>query len=113
MENLKKLFLKYVKCDNQQQYKYFLEVDLVSTPEGITENSRVSIRTSVTLNNHIAIKSLHQFSEVLDVKQKSAVRKFGSDKSNRKSIITGHIMGSSIPKRLGHTKINAHVKISI
>ena len=36
LENMKKLYKQSDKCDNQQQFKYILEADMVSTPEGFT-----------------------------------------------------------------------------
>ena len=36
MENIKKLYKCSGKCDNKQQYKVIIEVDMVSSPELIT-----------------------------------------------------------------------------
>ena len=37
LESIKKLYKQADKCDNQQQFKYILEVAMVSTPEGFTK----------------------------------------------------------------------------
>ena len=42
--------------------------------------------------------------EVLDVKQKTAVRRLGADKSNRKAIISDSMLCPIIKKRQGNTK---------
>ena len=42
LENIKKLYKQAGKCDNQQQFKYILEADMVSNPEGFTKNSLIS-----------------------------------------------------------------------
>ena len=39
LENIKILYKQAGKYDNQQQFKYILEPDMVSTPEGFTDNS--------------------------------------------------------------------------
>ena len=48
---------------------------MVSTPESIIENSPMSIIMSIILNNPSERKPLRQFSEVLGVKHKPAVRR--------------------------------------
>ena len=52
------------------------------------------------------IKSIRIFTEVLDVKNKAAVRRVGASKSKRRKFISGNILWSSIPNSKGHTKIN-------
>ena len=37
------------KCDDQQQFKYILEAAMVSTTEGLTENSPVFTMTSTPI----------------------------------------------------------------
>ena len=38
LENIKQLHKQAGKCDNQKQFKYILEDDMVSTPEGFTDD---------------------------------------------------------------------------
>ena len=46
LENIKNLYEKAGKCDDQKQLKYILEAAMVSTPEGFTNNSPISPITS-------------------------------------------------------------------
>ena len=46
LENIKHLYKKYGKYDNQQQFKYIFEAAMVSTYEGFTNNSTIPPRTS-------------------------------------------------------------------
>ena len=48
---IEKLFKSDVKCDDQQQYKYILEAENISAPEGFTYNSPMSPVPSVTVKN--------------------------------------------------------------
>ena len=57
---------------------------LVSTPEGVTNKSPMSPGPSVTVKNTIARKPVRQFTELLDVKNKTAVHWLGDPKSKRK-----------------------------
>ena len=49
LENIKKLYKWAGKCENQQQYKDIIEVEMVSNPEGFTDNSPMSPRNSMTV----------------------------------------------------------------
>ena len=53
---------------------------MVSNPEGITENSPISSGPYVSEKTPSVRKSLRQFPQILDVKQKTAVGKLGSPK---------------------------------
>ena len=108
-KNNKKLYKFYGKCDDQDQYTFF-EASLVSFPEGLTNNITMPIRPSVPVKNPSVIKSLCQFSEVLEVKLKTNVCRLGNSKSNNKSIITGNIFLSINPNRGLYTKLNTCVK---
>ena len=46
LENIKILYKQAGKCDNQQQFKDIIEADIVSTSEGLTNNSPISTMTS-------------------------------------------------------------------
>ena len=48
---------------------------MVSTPEVFTENSPMTLSQYLTVKNPSVRKSLHQFSEALDVKSKNSVRR--------------------------------------
>ena len=85
---------------------------MVSTPEGLTENSPISPRTSTTDKKPSAKKSLCMFTNVLDVK-KNTYRQFGAAKSKRKAIKFGNIPWSLRQKRKGHLKISEQIKKSL
>ena len=93
-KNIKKLYKSSGKCNYQQQYKDILEAEMVYT----TEISR----PSVTVKNPNEIKSLHLFTEVFDVKNKTAVCQVGDAKLTRKAIISDSMLWSSITKKGGY-----------
>ena len=98
------------RCDYQHKYKSILEAAMVSTPDRFTYNSPMSSVPSVPVKQPNAIKSLHHFSETLDIKPKTAVCRLCTAKSNHKEIRTGITLWSSISKRHRHTKINLCLK---
>ena len=69
LENIKKLYKQAGKCDDHQQFKDIIEVAMVSTPEGFTDNSSIYPRTSTPVKKLSAQKSLCMFTNVLDVKK--------------------------------------------
>ena len=69
LENIKKIYKQGGKCDNQQKFKYILEAAMASTPEGFTNNSPISPRTSTPVKKPSARKSLCMFTNVLEVKK--------------------------------------------
>ena len=69
----------------------------------MTHNSYVSTK------NTSARKSLHKFSETIDVKHKTAIRSLGAAKEKHKTIKTGNVLWSNIENLRGHTKINQKV----
>ena len=87
LENINKLYKSDGKCDDQQQYNAIIESVMVSTPEIFTYNSPMSPCPYVAVKNTSSRKSLHIFTGVLDVKQKTAVRQVCAAKSNRKATI--------------------------
>ena len=78
---------------------------MVSTPERFTYNSPISPGPSVTDKNTSASKSLHQFTELLYVKQKTSIRLLGSSKSDRKAVRSGSMLWYIIQNRLLHKKL--------
>ena len=79
---------------------------MVSTTERFTDNSTMSPGPPTIVKNFSVRKSLRLFTEVLDVNNKTTVRRVGDAKSKRKSIISGIILWSSIIKRKVRTNIN-------
>ena len=88
-----------VKCDDKYQYKEILEDTMVSTTEVFTDNSPIPSGTYVPEKKTNARKPLCPFSETLDVKPKTAVRRLCAAKSKGKGIISGSMLWYSIPKR--------------
>ena len=70
----------------------------------------MSPNPSMYNKNHSARKSLRRFTETLDVKHKTAVRRFVASKENYKAIKRGFLLWSNISKRRGNTKANKKVR---
>ena len=64
---------------------------MVSTTEGPTDNSPLSIITYVPVKKNSKMKTLCQFYEVLDAKHKTSFYRLGATKSNIKAIIIGNM----------------------
>ena len=64
LQNIKKVYKHTGKCDNQQQCKYILEIAIVSTPEGFTDNSPRSHMTPTPAKKPSATKSLCHFTNI-------------------------------------------------
>ena len=62
-----------------------IEAAMVSTLKGCTKNSLMTLNPSVSTKRPIEIKSLHQFTETLDFKHKTYVRRFVASKAKRKA----------------------------
>ena len=39
MNNIKKIYQHADKCDDKKNLKYIIDTDIISTPEGVTDNS--------------------------------------------------------------------------
>ena len=63
-------------------------------------------QTYLYLKNPSAIKCLRRFSEVLEVKPKTAVQRFGTSRLNHKGIRSDGKLWSSITKWRGYLKTN-------
>ena len=63
---------------------------MVSTPEGFTDNSPIYTMTSTPVMKPSAQKSLCMFTNVLEVKNKTAYRRVGATKYKRKAIKFGN-----------------------
>ena len=72
MNNIKKIYQHAGKCDDQQNLKDILYAAMMSTPEGVTDNSPNVHMTSTLVNKPSARKLLCLFTNILDVKQKTA-----------------------------------------
>ena len=72
------------KCDDQQKCKAIIEATIVSTTEGFIDNSPISSGPYVPVKQPNARKSFCQFSETLDTKLNTSVRRLCADKSYHK-----------------------------
>ena len=102
LQNINKLYRHAGKCDNQQQFKYIIKAAMVSTNEGVTNNSHRSSMTPTTVKKPSARKPLCLLTHILDVKNKTATRWFGDDKSKRKADKEVTTPWALKPKRKGN-----------
>ena len=77
------------KIDDQQNLKDILKADLISAPEGVADNSPNVHMKSSPVNKKSARKSLCLFTNILNVKPKTAKLRFVAAQSKRK----GHDRG--------------------
>ena len=85
-ENIKKIYKHAGKCDEHQQFKDILEAAMVSTTEGFNYDSPISPMASTPVKKPSYGKSLCLFTNILNVKKKTATRQVGAAKSKHKSI---------------------------
>ena len=85
---------------------------MVLTPEGFTSNIPTTPNPYVSTKKPSAIKSLHQFTESLDVKHKTVVCRFGAAKEKREAIKKSNVLWKNIAKLCVNTKINQKVRES-
>ena len=76
LEIINRLYKSARRYDDLQQYKAIIEAAITSTPMGFTENSQISHSQYVTVKNPKERKSLRHFLDTLEVKPKTAVRRF-------------------------------------
>ena len=86
MNNIKNIYQHAGKCDDQQNPKDILETALLSTPEGLTDNSPNVHMPSTPVKKPNARKSLCLFTNILDVKPTTSKRRFVAAKSRRKAM---------------------------
>ena len=76
MNNIKKIYQHADKCDNQQNLKDILEAALLSTLEVFTDNILNFHTPSTPVKKPSAGKSQFLFTKILNVKPKTAKRRF-------------------------------------
>ena len=76
-KNIKKLYQHAGKCNDQQKFKDILKSAMVYTPEGFTYNSPRYPMKSTPVKKPSGIKSLCLFTDILDVKNKTAIIRVG------------------------------------
>ena len=91
-------------CDNQQNLKDILYSDMVCTPEVVTYNSPNVPMISTPVNKPSARKSLFLFTNIFDVKKKTAKLRIGAAKSKHRAMKVGTRLWDNKTKRKGHSK---------
>ena len=91
MNNIKKIYQYAGKCDDQQNLKDILDADMVLTTEGFTYNSNNVHMTPTTVKIPTASKSMRLFTNIFDVKTKTAKRRFVASKSKHRGTKVGTI----------------------
>ena len=89
INNTTKIYQHAGKCDDQQNLKDVLEAAPLSTPQGFTYNSPNVHMPSTPVFLKSSRKSLCLFTNILDVKPKTAKRRFVAAKYRRKAMKVG------------------------
>ena len=83
---------------------------MVSTLEGVTDNSPNAPMTSTPVKKPSASKSLCLFTNILNVKPKTAKRRIGAEKSKPIAIKFGNNLWTKKIKNKVYSKINEQIK---
>ena len=113
LQKIKKLYKHAGKCDNQQQFKDIIEANMASTLEVFSNDSPMSPMTSTLVKKPSARIALCLFTNILDVKDKTATCRVGSAKSKRKAIKYRTTPWALNQKLKGNSKINDQIKKSL
>ena len=85
---------------------------MVSTTEVCTDNILMTPNPSVSTKNIRARKSLQQFTETLNVKNKTAVCRFGASKENimaiKNPMCCGQTLQSDMIRQKNKSKVQRH-----
>ena len=92
INNIKKIYQHAGKCDDQQNPKYIIDAAILSTPEGLTDNSPNAHMKLSPVNIPSARKSLCLFTNILDVKPTRTKHCFVAAKSRRKAMKVCNIL---------------------
>ena len=83
---------------------------MVSTPEEVTDGSPIVPMKSTPVKKPSARKSLCLFTNILNVRNKTAKRRVVAAKSKRRAMKVGDILWANKTKRKRHSKINEYIK---
>ena len=92
LNNMKNIYQHAGKCDNQQNLKYIIDSAMVSTTEEVTDDSPSLPMISTPFKKPRASKSLCLFTNIFDVKKKTAKRRVGAAKSKHIAIKVVNIL---------------------
>ena len=113
MNNINNIYQHSGKCDDQQKLNDILDAAMVLTPEGVTDYSPNVPMKSTPVKKPSARKSLCLFTNIFDVKKKTAKRRIGAAKSKHRAMKVVNILWTKKTKRKGYPKINEHIKRNI
>ena len=82
MNNIRYIYQRAGKCDDQQNLKNILEAALLSTTEVLTDNSHNVHMTPSPVKKPSSRKSLCVFTNILYVKPKTVKRRFMAENPN-------------------------------
>ena len=82
---IKKLYKYAGKFDDKHEYKYIIKANIVSTPEGLTENNPMNVGMWVTMKKPSERNPPSHFFALLDVTQKLLSTEWGLLKQLRPS----------------------------
>ena len=83
MNNIKKIYQHACKCEDQKNLKDILDAAMVLTPEEVIDESPHVRMISTQIKKTSASKSLCLFTNILNVKKKTAKLRVGDAKSKR------------------------------
>ena len=86
---MKKIYQHAGKCDDQKNLKDIIDAAMVSTPQGVTDNSTSVPLISTPVKKGSARKSLCLFTNILDVKPKTVKRRIVAANSKRRPMRVG------------------------
>ena len=113
MNNTKKIYQHTGRCDDQQNLKGIIDADIISTPEVFTDGIPNLPMTSTPVKKPSAGRSLCIFTNILDVKPKTAKRRYVAAKSKLRSMKVGNSLRIKKTKRKGYSKINEQIKFNL
>ena len=110
LNNIKNIYQHAGKCEDQQNLKDIIDSAMVSTPEGVTDNSPNVTMTSTPAKKPSASKSLCLFTKILDIKPKTAERLIVAAKYKHRAMKVGTSQWTKKTKRKVHSKMNEQIK---
>ena len=110
---IKNIYQHAGKCDDQQNLRDILDATMVSTKYEVTDDIPNAPMTSTPVKKTSARKELYLFTNILNVKNKTARRRIGSEESKRRAMQGGNSLWTKKTKQKGHSKINEHIKRNI
>ena len=110
MKNIKHICQHAGECDDQQNLNDIIDAAILSTPEGFTYDRPNVPMPSTPVKKPSIRKSLCFFTNILDVKPKTAGRCFVAAKSKRKSMKVGSNLCTNKTKLKRNSKINENIK---